>query len=179
MPRRPPPLQEPRPECASCDSQLQFIRKSPYRGQELRGCLQRPPRRPEVQRASRELALSHDASAAKTALRFLAMTARYARVVASGLLRPCSHSWSVRGLMQNAHANSACDIPAWDRMRLTSTSSGSTTRRVGSLLSPFTWASISLALSSSVRPSLVLFFVPVSELRMLMIVVLPLLLSLS
>ena len=34
----------------------------------------------------------HDASASSTAVRFFSITARYARVVASGFLRPCSHS---------------------------------------------------------------------------------------
>ena len=76
-----------------------------------------------------------DASASNTAARFLAITARYARVVASGFLRPCSHSCKVRGLMQNARANSAWDIPAMVRIRLTSTLSGSTIRRVGSFVS--------------------------------------------
>jgi len=83
------------------------------------------------------------------------MTARYARVVASGFLRPCSHSWSVLGLMQKARANCACDIRALVRMSLTSTSPGRTTRRVGSIVSPFTWASISLALCFNAIPSLV------------------------
>jgi hypothetical protein len=48
-----------------------------------------------------------DASASNTASRFLAITARYARVVASGFLRPCSHSCNVLGFRQNARANSA------------------------------------------------------------------------
>ena len=91
------------------------------------------------------------------------MTARYARVVASGFRRPCSHSWSVLGLMQKARANSACDIRALVRMRFTSTSSGSTIRRIGNLASPFTWARISLALCSRDMPSTVRRLVPFSD----------------
>jgi hypothetical protein len=44
--------------------------------------------------------------------------------------------------MQNARANSACDIPALVRIRFMSTSSGSTIRRVGSLAWPSTRARI-------------------------------------
>src|ERR1700691_6235473 len=58
-----------------------------------------------------------DAKAFNTAWRFLAITARYARVVASGFLRPCSHSCSVLGLMQKVRASCACDIRALVRMR--------------------------------------------------------------
>jgi len=80
---------------------------------------------------------TQDARASSTAPRFLAITARYARVVASGFLRPCSHSCNVLGLIQNARANSACDIPAPMRMLFTSTSSGSTILREGRDTPPF------------------------------------------
>jgi len=72
------------------------------------------------------LAYNHGASASKTASRFLAITERYAGVVASGFLRPCSRSCNVLGLMQNARASSTCDIRALVRMRRTSISSGRT-----------------------------------------------------
>ncbi len=46
------------------------------------------------------------------------MTARYARVVASDFRRPCSHSCSVLGLIQNARANSARDSPRPDTLHI-------------------------------------------------------------
>src|ERR1017187_1803546 len=80
---------------------------------------------------------------------------------------------SVLGFRQNARANSACGIPALVRMRFTSTSSGSTIRRVGNLASPFTWARISLALCSNAMPSFARPLVPVFKLRTPMIIALP------